>query len=78
MGQHSNRQGDAEKAIFYYERAQSIEKFEADAKVRHAQLLVGKGKYDEALPLLRRAQTIKPRDDVQKYLEQVERIAKAR
>ncbi len=77
LGQHSNRTGDGEKAIFYFERAANIEKYEADAKLRYAQLLVGKGKYDEALPLLRRVQTIKPRDEVQKYLEQVERIAKA-
>jgi tetratricopeptide (TPR) repeat protein len=76
LGQHSARAGDTDKAIFYFERAAGIDKFEADAKVRHAQLLVGKGKYDEALPLLRRAQQIKPRDNVQKYLEQVERIAK--
>jgi tetratricopeptide (TPR) repeat protein len=78
LGQHSNRSGDTDKAVFYYERAESLEKFEADAKVRHAQLLVNKGKYDEALPLLRRAQTVKPREDVQKYLEQIERISKTR
>lgn len=78
LGQHSSRAGETEKAVFYYERAASIEKYEADARVRHAQLLVGKGKYDEALPLLRRAQMLKPRDDVQKYLEQVERVAKPR
>jgi len=34
------------------------------------------GKYAEALPLLRNAQQLNPRDNVQKYLEQVERIAK--
>ncbi len=78
LGQHSNRSGNSEKAVFYYERAASIEKHEADAKVRHAQLLVGTGKYNEALPLLRRAQLLKPRDDVQKYLEQVEQVAKTR
>ncbi len=76
LGQHSNRSGNPEKAAFYYERAASIEKYEADAKVHHAQLLVGSGKYKEALPLLRRAQLLKPRDDVRKYLEQVERVAK--
>ena len=78
LGQHSNRNGDTERAVFYYERAANIEKYEADARVRHAQLLVGMGKYDEALPLLRKAQQIKPRDDVLKYMEQVERIAKPR
>jgi tetratricopeptide (TPR) repeat protein len=78
LGQYSRRSEDFEKAIFYYERAESLEKYEADAKVRHAQLLVGQGKYAEALPLLRRAQAIKPREDVQKYLEQVERVSKSR
>lgn len=76
LGQYFNRTGQAEKAVFYYERAASIEAFEADARVRHAQLLVGQGKYVEALPLLRRAQNIKPRENIQRYLEQIERIAK--
>jgi hypothetical protein len=60
-------------------RAAAIsEKFEADAKVRLAQLLVGQGKYSEALPLPRRAQTINLRDNVQQYLDQVERLSKSR
>ena len=37
------------------------------------------GKYNyQRVPLLRRAQNLKPRDDVARYLEQVERLAKAR
>lgn len=78
LGQHYGRSDEFEKAVFYFERAESIEKFEADAKIRHAQLLVRQGKYSEALPLLRRAQEINHRDEVQKYLEQVERFAKSR
>ncbi|MBN1507681.1 MAG: tetratricopeptide repeat protein [Sedimentisphaerales bacterium] len=78
LGQHHARSGDVEKAVFSYERAESLEKYEADAKVRHAQLLVSQGEYAEALPLLRRAQDLKPRGDVQKYLDQVDRIAKSR
>jgi tetratricopeptide (TPR) repeat protein len=78
LGQHRARAGDFEKAVFYYERAESLDKHEADAKVRRAQLLVQQGKYTEALPLLRRAQDLKPRDDVQRYLEQIERVAKSR
>jgi len=78
LGQHSAKAGDVEQAIFYYERAESLEKYEADAKVRHAQLLVGQSRYAEALPLLRRAQQLEPRDNVQEYLEQVERIAQGR
>ncbi len=78
LGQHSMRQGDVEKAIFYYERAAAIEEYESDALVRHAQLLVGEGKYLEAVDLLKRAQQIEPRDNIQKYLAQVERVAKSR
>jgi tetratricopeptide (TPR) repeat protein len=78
LGQHSSRAGETEKAIFYYERAASVEEFEAKAKVRHAQLLVKHGRYEEALPLLHRAQQLKPRDNLQDYLEQVERAAKSR
>jgi len=76
LGQHASRRGDVEQAIYYYERAQSLEQYEADAKVRQAQVLVGQSRYDEALPLLRSAQTIEPRENVQEYLEQVERIAR--
>jgi tetratricopeptide (TPR) repeat protein len=77
LGQHCSRSGDTEKAVFYYERAENLEQFEADAKIRHAELLVGQGKYAEALPLLRRAQELKPREEVRKYIEQVERFAKS-
>ncbi|WP_186804859.1 tetratricopeptide repeat protein [Limihaloglobus sulfuriphilus] len=78
LGQHSARKENPDKAIFYYEQAAGIEGFEAEAMVRHAQLLVRLGKYSEALPLLRRAQKIKYRDNIQEYLEQVERVAKSK
>jgi tetratricopeptide (TPR) repeat protein len=78
LGQNASKANDPEKAAFYYERAESLDKFEADAKLRHAQLLVGQGKYSEALPLLRRSQEIKPRDELQKYLDQIERLAKSK
>jgi tetratricopeptide (TPR) repeat protein len=76
LGQHYARMSDPEKAIFYYERAESIEKFEADARVRHAQLLVEQARYEEAVPLLKRAQEIEPREDVARFLAQVERVAR--
>ena len=69
---------NVEKAIFYFERAEGLEKYEADAKLRHAQVLVRNGKYHEALPLLKRAQELKPREDVQRYTEQVERASRLR
>ena len=78
LGQYHQRTGDPDRAVFNYEAAAKIEKFEADAKVRHAQLLVSQGKYAEALPLLRAAQQVKPRENIQSYLDQVERVAKQR
>jgi biopolymer transport protein ExbB/TolQ/predicted Zn-dependent protease len=77
LGQYHASRNEPERAIFYYERAEGIEACEANAKIRHAQVLVGMGKYADAAPLLRRAQEIKQNADVQKYLEQVERLAKS-
>jgi tetratricopeptide (TPR) repeat protein len=77
LAQHYGR-NVPEKAIFYYERAANIESHEAEAKLRHGQLLVGQSKYQDAIPLLRRAYELKPRSDVEDYLKQVERIAKSR
>lgn len=78
LGQHYSKANQPDRAIFYYERAESIEAFEVNARIRHAQVLVGMGRYADAVPLLRSAQEIKPRDDVARYLEQVERIARGR
>lgn len=77
LGQHYGRD-KPEKAIFYYERAANVEKYEAEAKLYHGQLLVGMARYQDAIPLLRRAYELKPRSDIEDYLKQVERIAKTR
>jgi predicted Zn-dependent protease len=78
LGQHYFRQNEPDRAIFYYERAESLEAYEAVAKIRHAQVLVSMNRYTDAIPLLRRAQEVKPLEDIARYLEQVERIAKSR
>jgi len=78
LGEHAARSDDLEQAVFYFERAANIEGFEADAKVRHAQALVREGRFQDAIPLLREAQQIKPRESVQKYLEDVQRVARSR
>ena len=78
LGQYYGRNGDVERGAFYFERAAGMEEFEADAKVRHAQMLVGQQRYSEALPLLKRAQVIRPRENIQQYLEQIERAAQGR
>jgi hypothetical protein len=62
--------------MLYYQRAAGVEAFEADASVKHAQLLAGTGKIDQAIPLLKRAQQLKPREGVAKYLEELERYQK--
>lgn len=78
LGGYHQKEGRQEKAAFYYETAGNLEAFEADAKVRLAQLYAGSGKYAEAIPLLKRAQELKPRDSVGKFLEDLERFLKSR
>jgi tetratricopeptide (TPR) repeat protein len=74
-GDHLARSGQTEKAAFRYDAAAKIAGFEPDAFLKLAQLKVGQQKYTEAVELLRRAQKIKPRDNVARYLEKVEQAA---
>ena len=53
----------------------AIDAFEADATLELGKLLSAQGKYAEALPMLRRAQQINPREPVQRFLEQIEKRA---
>jgi tetratricopeptide (TPR) repeat protein len=76
-GDYYARNDQREKAEFRYATAANIEAHRAEAWVKHAQLLVRVRKYPEALDLLRRAQRLRPRDTVQRYLERVE-VAAAR
>lgn len=78
LAQHYSKQNELDKAMFYYERAASLEHYEVNAKIAHARILVGMSRYADAVPLLRRAQELKPSDGVARYLEQVERLAKTR
>ena len=76
-GEFYDQEGESEKAVFRYEAAAKISGFEADAWLKHAQLLVKQQKYNPALKLLRKAQKANPRDYVQKYLDAVERVARS-
>ncbi len=78
LGLHHSQRNSPEKAQFYYERAANLEEFTADANVRLAQLLVGQNKYREAIPLLQRAQELKPRTSVASFLDDLERYLKTR
>lgn len=74
---HYAQAQDYERATLYFERAQNLRDFEAQACIQHAQMLVAQAKYDKAAKLLQRAQSLRPRDNVARYLEQVERLARA-
>ena len=76
-GDYYARNGQPEKAQFRYDTTGKLEGFEADAFVKHAQLLVQSQKYAQAVDLLRKAQKARPRDNVQRYLEKVEQMARA-
>jgi len=78
LGQYYGRTGDVERGAFHFERAAGMEAFEVDAKVQHAKMLVGQARYAEAVPLLKRAQVIRPRENIQQFLEQIERAAQSR
>jgi tetratricopeptide (TPR) repeat protein len=78
LGQHHARKGEPDQAILMYERAARVDGFAAQAKVKIAQIYVGQSRFGDALPLLRDAQSIKPREDVARYIEQVERASRAK
>lgn len=77
VGDFHYRAEQFEKAEFRFEMASKISGFEADATVKLAQIRVKQQKWDKAIELLRKAQKIKPRDNVQRYLEAIERMARA-
>ena len=76
-GEYYAKNDQREKAEFAFDTAGKLQGFEADAYVKHAQLLLQSQKYVQALELLRKAQKVRPRDNVQRYLEKVEQLARA-
>ncbi len=56
--------------------ASKLQGFESDGFLKRAQLLVQSQKYPQAVEWLRKAQKAKPRDNVQRYLEKVEQLAR--
>lgn len=75
-GDYYSKNDQKEKAEFRYETASKLQGFEADGFVKHAQLLVQRQKYSQAVELLHKAQKVKPRDNVQRYLDKVEQLAR--
>ena len=76
-GDYYAKNGQKEKAEFRYQTAAGIAGHEADALVKHAQLLVQSQKYTQAAELLKKAQKAKPRDNVQRYLDKVEQLSRS-
>lgn len=74
-GDYYAKNDQREKAEFRYQTAATLENFKADAWVKHAQLLVHEKKYVEAAELLKKAQKLKPREHIQRFLEKVEGVA---
>lgn len=75
-GDYYAKNGQKEKAELRYQTAGGIQGFEADAFLKQAQLLVQSQEYAQAAELLKKAQKAKPRDNVQRYLEKVEQLAR--
>ncbi|MGJ3242805.1 MAG: tetratricopeptide repeat protein [Opitutales bacterium] len=73
LAEYYSNQGDIEQAVFFYERAQNLRDYEVKALVDHARLMVQEKNFEKAVELLRRAQLIEPRDNVERYLEAVEK-----
>ena len=69
--------GQREKAEFRYDAASKLEGFEAEAFVGLARLLVSAQEYRRAAEYLQKAQKIKPQDRIQRYLDQVLKLAAA-
>lgn len=76
LGQYFADTKDSVKATAYYERATKIKETEPDALIRLGQLNISDGKLAEALPLLKRSNDLKPRDGVQKLIQDLEKFLK--
>jgi tetratricopeptide (TPR) repeat protein len=67
---------DMPRAITRYQQAARIQDSERAAVVAHAQALVRKSDYQQALPLLRRALSLKPDNYLEDYTRRVESAAR--
>lgn len=68
--------GDIAKATIRYEQAANIEAYERPALLAHAKALVRATEYKKAVPLLQRVLQIKSDNNIQEYLNRVEKAAR--
>jgi tetratricopeptide (TPR) repeat protein len=64
------------RAKLYFDQAMQIEDSQAMAALRYGQMLVGQAEYIKAVPLLKKAYELRPRDEVDQYVKRVERAAR--
>ena len=76
LADYYGRNDKVEEAELFFQRAEQIDDFEVRAKIAHAQFLVSRSAYAKSVPLLKSAQAKRPRDSVQRYLNQVEKLAR--
>lgn len=76
LGNFYAEKDDMARAINRFEQAQLIGDFERKALIAHGQVLVRKGKYQEAVVLLKRAQNLKEESYLADYIQRVERAAR--
>ncbi len=68
---------DFEKALFRFEMVARIPGSESDGWVKQATVLVKQQQYTKAIELLEKSQKSNPRDNIQKFLDSVKRVANA-
>lgn len=76
LAEFYEQDGDVERAVYYYERAQKVSESKLDALISHARLRVHEREYDEAIDLLEEAQSIQRRSNVQEYLDAIRRVSR--
>jgi tetratricopeptide (TPR) repeat protein len=72
LARYEHDQGNEQKALLLLERAQNLPKYEYDALIEQAQLLVASSDYERAANLLRQALRIKTEPRVERFLARVE------
>ena len=79
LGRYHGRMPDGmERAEYWFDRAAMIEDVRNQAKLRHADLLISRGRYAPAIALLKQVQREEERASVKALLDRVERYERQR
>ena len=74
MGQNAWEKEEFVQASLYFSRAAKTEQWKVKALIEHARMLVSTREYEEAIRLLKEAQTINPQPRVGRYLESIQNL----